>query len=1180
VALHIVSYNGEGLLSPSILRTLRDGLAREGRATLWAPSFAQVLSVQRELVKTPDLGMGVSCATPSSWLSERWELWGDGTHFVDGRARTALLTSVLADHPKFGSTPGVVRTLGELVSTGLPWLTGDAAPKLDDRALTNAERDLVACATTYAQLLSQHGLVEQSQAACAIAERLAEAGVTVGPLVLVGFDALSPAMRALVAHLARVGTVVLALPAGEHPAHARARHLADLLAAAMGEQQVVRESDDEANGPCRDTSHEGDELSQELAQLSEAIFVPDATPVEARGAVSFSIPAGPAAEATAIADELLALIDEGALDIVVAAPNAARLWHELAPRLLARGVKAQIDAQYSQNFVDSQAGRAFLQFSMGVAHMAELAPTWPASQPQGPNLEVGIGDMAWWPPRDLSDFLMSEISDVPAASARRLDATWRSNRLLSPQMVLNTLLSERETSRAVVQATQELLRGRLGASATRLLTSLEWRAEAHAAEAYAAEGHAAEGHAAEAAQPSDPTDAQSASRSIARQSALREATEILKAAVVVAKSLSDLGISADPQTGSTTLGSLVDLASIVLGETGVLIRHRMRAGAAVGASVDAVAGESPIPAPTPSELSRIRLMDTASAASLPPASTDALLICGLSSEDSPISRDPSVAAEILAVLGIEEKPRPMDELRARFQRLCKLPRRRLVLERTLFTADGKDSYSSVGLIELLASYGIEGGGKPSAFREALRAGFGQQRLHEATETNVSRNVSPAARDARPHGCEWPLPTGAIDPSLTRLVSPLPEGVDTDDEGKPLLSASQIETYLECPYKWFSLRRLRLADADAGFGGAEMGTFVHRVLEVTHQQLLDEAARANAELLLAEAARRGIELQLRELPAETGAAPASPAPAATDAPPAPGTTAPRTEVDFVALAQQMPDLRLPGSRVDSRDEETLAHATELLDAEFDLHLAHQYYLLRGRRPQPQALVPHDTKERGQLDALHDDLRSTLAFEAELLRGFEPRFFEWTFGRTDAVDYAGVRLVGTIDRVDVDAHGQAVVIDYKHKRPAGFAREYDLRVEPPALGASITLPRRVQSLIYAQVVRRYHPELAVRGAVYLSTKGDHELAGAVDSPLLANVFGERGLSARRTPAVAVDPSCDYGFGAGERGMAALLDATEDAIAERLRELLAGNIEARPLDAEACMWCPVLNCTRRLG
>ena len=50
-------------------------------------------------------------------------------------------------------------------------------------------------------------------------------------------------------------------------------------------------------------------------------------------------------------------------------------------------------------------------------------------------------------------------------------------------------------------------------------------------------------------------------------------------------------------------------------------------------------------------------------------------------------------------------------------------------------------------------------------------------------------------------------------------------------------------------------------------------------------------------------------------------------------------------------------------------------------------------------------------------------------------------------------------------------------------------------------------------------------------------------------------------------------------GEHGMEAYLDATEAAIAEKVAQLLAGNVEANPLDANACSYCPVMNCERRL-
>ena len=108
----------------------------------------------------------------------------------------------------------------------------------------------------------------------------------------------------------------------------------------------------------------------------------------------------------------------------------------------------------------------------------------------------------------------------------------------------------------------------------------------------------------------------------------------------------------------------------------------------------------------------------------------------------------------------------------------------------------------------------------------------------AVENSFAAGVAP-----RTVGSEVRVPAGSVSPSVRNLILVPPEGRADLVDGRPLLSASQLESYLECPYKWFSLRRLGLGNVDAGFSGAEMGTFAHRVLEMTHRTLLDEAVSA-------------------------------------------------------------------------------------------------------------------------------------------------------------------------------------------------------------------------------------------------------------------------------------------------------------------------------------------------
>ncbi|WP_058270206.1 PD-(D/E)XK nuclease family protein [Olsenella massiliensis] len=465
-----------------------------------------------------------------------------------------------------------------------------------------------------------------------------------------------------------------------------------------------------------------------------------------------------------------------------------------------------------------------------------------------------------------------------------------------------------------------------------------------------------------------------------------------------------------------------------------------------------------------------------------------------------------------------------DELSLRrlaFASLVRLPRRHLALERSLRDGTLKERWPSVMLTELVSCYGAQDAGDVGTSLEVLTL----------DESHAEANCSPSGRASRFVGTEALAASGHVSARLQGQVVVPNEGSDRLPHGRPLLSASQLESYLECPYKWFSLRRLGLQESDAGFTSMEMGTFAHRVLEVTHRSLLEEARQR----LLAS---RGLD-PLCELPL--------------------------TE-------------RMGASRVREGDDAALRHAQQILLDEFELHLRHQF-LSRGRRARSQALVAHDATDEGQIEALRQDLLSTLEYESGLFVGFEPRLFEWGFGRDgELVDYAGCYLQGTVDRVDVDAHGQAVVIDYKHRSPGSFVGEYGVFDKGgPNEGEPFALPRRVQSLIYAQVVRRRYPDLRIAGAVYLGSKGAHALAGAVAANLADRVFGSRAPAASALASMCVPEDLSFGQD-GRRGLSALLDATEDAIAEKVRELMAGRIEADPVDDAACQYCPVMNCDKR--
>ncbi len=71
-------------------------------------------------------------------------------------------------------------------------------------------------------------------------------------------------------------------------------------------------------------------------------------------------------------------------------------------------------------------------------------------------------------------------------------------------------------------------------------------------------------------------------------------------------------------------------------------------------------------------------------------------------------------------------------------------------------------------------------------------------------------------------------------------------------GLPILSASQMERYLECPYKWFISSKVGVDDLDAKLDNLAIGSFVHEVFRVTFERLAQEGVTAVTEESLARA----------------------------------------------------------------------------------------------------------------------------------------------------------------------------------------------------------------------------------------------------------------------------------------------------------------------------------------
>lgn len=251
-------------------------------------------------------------------------------------------------------------------------------------------------------------------------------------------------------------------------------------------------------------------------------------------------------------------------------------------------------------------------------------------------------------------------------------------------------------------------------------------------------------------------------------------------------------------------------------------------------------------------------------------------------------------------------------------------------------------------------------------------------------------------------------------------------------------------------------------------------------------------------------------------------------------------------------------RLPQEGMERVTPMNLPRAQELLREVFDETLAEH----AGKRGTEGPLVPLSPVEERQVAEILPQLEGVLAYESEALAPFAPRYLEFAFNELQ-VEYAGWPLGGRIDRVDVDAENRAVVIDYKHRSGVEEFKLADPTVRDEESGEAPIddprwLPPHTQTLIYAQAMRRALG-LDARAALYFSTKGGKPaLRGAASAELLEEERGDGRI-----------PGLKKGF-PGEGGnmdFDALLDRVETGIAERLRELEAGDVAAvDPTSAQA--------------
>lgn len=251
-------------------------------------------------------------------------------------------------------------------------------------------------------------------------------------------------------------------------------------------------------------------------------------------------------------------------------------------------------------------------------------------------------------------------------------------------------------------------------------------------------------------------------------------------------------------------------------------------------------------------------------------------------------------------------------------------------------------------------------------------------------------------------------------------------------------------------------------------------------------------------------------------------------------------------------------RLAGEGAHRLDLASLDRARALLDEVMDDILI-EYEATRGCAFEGERLLAVAPREEVEVARLREALRCSLDPLARLPEGYEVMGHEVVIAPEDGVDFAGARLNGRIDRVDVSPQtGRFAIIDYKgslHGHSAGFSGKDDIE--------SFELPSKVQALIYALGFQRLHDGLSAAAALYASYRakdGAELLAGSFD-PL------------------AYDASCSArSASVVEMSFASFLAMVEQRTAPFIEALKHGDIAPAPRTKDACAWCPYLGCERR--
>ena len=695
------------------LHTLHD-LSNSHEVVWLLPCYAQALERRKTWArKHSPLMFGVKATTFDTFISDLWDLYGDGKRIVSSVERQVILAGLFAQgdendaEGRILKTPGTLRLISKIIARGSGLAEFEEAKKQslseEDVSFAGVERILLRIARDYDACLDQDYAIEEGSVLALLPKHLPPKYCTY--LICEGCDPLDVPQQ---------------------------RFFEALSAATQADIMLL-------DGDLDQAEMQNSATAKELLELRKSIFFrQDQAQIEPSGAVRFLLPTGSYAKPRLLADTLeqlgAALPSKGTqtASVIVVCKDPSQTYELLVRRLVSRGITCAVQGRKA--FSETAFGRAFLALAH-FFHDEEFSSL------------------------QLTDFLQSPFSGLSLDAARKIDARLRKNRSIS--------LNREAMWRIFQQASDQCsFMAELAESGDALQIKSEFDAAL--------------------AKRRDWSDAYRAEQS--------------KAFSV----LCELGNEAE------RFGVPFSLLIGLLESSWI----------SLSMAVD--------------EDAQVLFCDERTAATLPPASCQALIYCDMNATDYPVRESVDAETTFFSKIGVAAPAQALQDARERFSQILALPLNVFICERTLNDAKADACYPSVMFQEVIDCYRADitaddlddvFGLPPSLLGYVSTQGedglqdcvsLDGESLNAGTSVSLEKTGAIAKQENREHVILLRHPHGRY-------------------KDMPVLSPTSLERYLECPYRWFVEKRLRTDTLDAGFGPMEKGQLVHEVMRRFYQE---------------------------------------------------------------------------------------------------------------------------------------------------------------------------------------------------------------------------------------------------------------------------------------------------------------------------------------------------------